>query len=93
MNKLSKAIETLSNVAIIVIAILVCWVFTRDYITQKPSAAIDTWQNTRPPVPDSGKIVGQTLSVSGLEWAAKPYNMVLALDSKCHFCEESAPFL
>lgn len=36
--------------------------------------------------------VGEKLKVGALEWSTHKYNIVLALQTGCHFCSESAPF-
>lgn len=36
--------------------------------------------------------IGKTLSLPGVDWAGNRRTLVLALQSECHFCWESAPF-
>lgn len=35
---------------------------------------------------------GQTVPISGVDWARNRHTLVLALQTGCHFCAESAPF-
>ena len=73
---LAKKIEIASNVAIIVLAVVLVGVFVRNY-----------WM--KPAEPESAK-VGQQLNLAN--WSASGNTLVLGLSTTCHFCSESAGF-
>jgi hypothetical protein len=40
----------------------------------------------------SHPIIGDKISVTGMDWSKSKQNLVLALSTNCHFCSESADF-
>lgn len=84
-NKLSRAVEIGSNIAIIVVAIAVVLVLAKQYLF--PGAAV-------PPAPQraAGPAKGTKLAVDGVDWSQSETTLVLALKKGCHFCTESAGF-
>ena len=83
-GNLSRRLEVAANVAIIVVAVLVCVVLVRTYLlggSAKP-------QQQQSPAP----AVGSKVSVSGVDWGKNGRTLVLVLQKSCHFCTESAPF-
>ena len=81
MDRLRKYTEVGSNVAIVLVCILIAYVAVTRYILDKPSDHSL-----------GGARVGSTLDISGVNWGASNQNVVLALSTQCHFCSESAPF-
>lgn len=75
---LAKKIEIASNVAIIVLAIVLVGVFVRNY-----------WLKPQPAELESAK-VGQQLNLAN--WPASGNTLVFGLSTTCHFCSESAGF-
>lgn len=84
MNMLTKRIELIANVAIIVVAVLLTGVLVRNYLLAKTPE--------RPPPASSSILPGTKLSLPGVDWKANGKTLVLALSTGCHFCTESAPF-
>lgn len=81
--KLSRKIEVIANIAIIVVAILLGFTLAKNYFwpTSKDAAS-------RPSV----NMVGRKLSLPDVDWAKNERSLVLVLQSNCRFCTESAPF-
>ena len=82
MNNLTKRIEMLANVAIIVVAVLLGGVLVRRYLW--PEAQSSPAQSRIQP--------GTKLSVPGIEWDKNERTLLLVLSTTCHFCTESSPF-
>ena len=77
---LYKRVELLANIAIILVAILIVGVLVQRYFftpTVKPPPTI---------------AIGSKVSLPAVDWAANRKTLVLALQTSCHFCTESAPF-
>ena len=82
MNNLTKRIELLANVAIIVVALLLGGVLVKRYLL--PQAESTPAQARIQP--------GTKLSVPGVEWGKNERTLLLVLSTSCHFCTESSPF-
>ncbi|HBB96536.1 MAG TPA: hypothetical protein DC054_14205 [Blastocatellia bacterium] len=92
-----KQLEIISNVAIIVTAILLCILVARTLGSGVDSAkrpntpttqeANSSTINSRPRI-----AVGTKLTVEGVDWRKNRKTLVLALSDKCHFCNDSVPF-
>lgn len=84
MSDRHKRIELLANIAIIVVALLICGVLAKRYLL--PS---------RPAIPSPEAVraqPGTKLSVPGLDWGRSDRTLLLVLSTGCSFCTESAPF-
>jgi thioredoxin-related protein len=82
-GSLSRRLEVAANVAIIVVAVLVCFVVVKTYLlggSAKPQ------QQAQAPA------TGSKISVSDVDWGKNGRTLVLVLQKGCHFCAESAPF-
>ena len=82
MNNLTKRLEQLANVAIIVVALLLGGVLVKQYLL--PPAETPQAQARLKP--------GTKLSVPGVEWGKNERTLLLVLSTSCHFCTESSPF-
>lgn len=82
MNNLTKRVELLANIAIIVVAVLLGGVLVKRYLL--PQATSPQTQARIQP--------GTKLSVPGIEWGKNERTLLLVLSTTCHFCTESAPF-
>lgn len=78
-GKMVKKIEVAANVAIIIVACLVVVLFIKNYRNQ----------NSGQPHPITA---GTRFALTSIDWAAHSRNIVLALSTSCHFCNESAGF-
>jgi len=78
---MSKKLETVTNIAIVTVAIIASAVLVKNYLLSKPR---------REPPPQIG--VGERLALPGVDWAGYGNTLVLALSPGCDSCSESAPF-
>lgn len=77
---MKSKIETMTNIVVIVLAVVVGSVFLRDRFSSPASQ------------PDSIKVGDKLANVKGWNWAAHDQTLVLGIKKGCHFCEDSAPF-
>ena len=82
-SKFTRTIEVTTNIAIIVVAILLGVVLVKNYLLSgpKPDASAP------PTVP-----TGTQLSLEGVDWGAKKRTLLMVLSDSCRFCTESAEF-
>jgi peroxiredoxin len=78
-ERITKGIEQAVNIAIIVIALVVCGMFVRSYIPSK--------SNARPTIN-----IGNRLDVQPVNWSSSSKNIVLVLSTTCKYCKASAGF-
>jgi thioredoxin-related protein len=76
MRKLS--LETVANIAVIIVAIIVGTLLIKN--------------NFFKPASNENSLVGQTLSLSEVNLKATKFTLVLALSTRCRFCDQSIPF-
>lgn len=85
MEKFSKKTEFVANLLIIITAVLLIGITIHGYFgnsevsTNKPSVRIQP-------------TVGKKLNLEKVNFAENPKTVVLALQTTCRFCNESAPF-
>jgi len=82
--RLHRKIEVIANIAIIVVALVLGVTLVRNYLLPTSKSA------ERAAVEPS--LVGRKLSLPGVDWTKNGRTLVLALQSGCRFCTESAPF-
>jgi hypothetical protein len=81
MDRMRRNLDLATNVAILLVCILIGYVALTRYILPGPTTErID------------GPQIGTRLNIQGLPWEASNQYLVLALSTQCHFCSESAPF-
>jgi hypothetical protein len=83
VSAIYKRIELVANVAIIAVAIMLCAVVVQKFLLAR---------NTRPPVPTPTPMIGNSVTIDGIDWAQNRKTVVLALQKGCRFCTESASF-
>lgn len=83
MSKLFQRIELTANILIIVVTLVLVGFIGQRYFLSKP---IGNQQAKVTPT------VGKPVNLPGQDWSAQPKTIVLALQTTCHFCTESAPF-
>lgn len=85
MKNITRTIEVMANVAIIMVATLLGIVSINRYVIAPPV-----------PTSESPVVTNQhsnvKIRVDGVDWTRKGKTLVLAISSTCHFCTESAPF-
>ena len=86
---LFRVLQVTANIAIIVVAALLIFSFVKykpwkDQVTERVEVP------RRPPQPVGAK--GQRITLGKVDWAANKRTMVIALNTDCRFCTESASF-
>lgn len=83
MNKFNQRAELAANVLIVVVAVLLIGVIAQKYLFKSPAA--DPAVRVQP-------TVGKKVNLADVNFSENPRTVVLALQTTCHFCNESAPF-
>lgn len=78
MSNTTRKMETLVNVAIVVVAVALCAVLAKQYLLTDAGAR--------------GPEVGSKLEVAGLDLSGEDRTLLLVLQKGCHFCTDSGPF-
>lgn len=86
VKNISRTIELIANVAIILVAILLGIVLVKRYVITFPPRSSESFASANQP--SSHPKIG----LRGVDWSKKDKTLVLAISSVCHFCTESAPF-
>jgi hypothetical protein len=76
-----KRLETIANISVIVAA-LVLVVFLGQM----------EWQRHHESAAPRKALIGQTVTLPGVQFTAQSRTLVLAISTTCHFCNDSAPF-
>jgi hypothetical protein len=84
MNSLSKKLEVLANVAVLVVAILIATVLVKQFLLPRPAGS--------GPAANARIQPGMKLSLPGADWSRSDKTLVMVLSTQCHFCTDSAPF-
>jgi len=79
-TRFARIVEVVANIAIVVVAVVVVGVVAKQYF----------WRTTSPTRP--GVAAGTKLAVANVDWEQNGATLIVALQSGCHFCSESAPF-
>ena len=80
MENKTRKLETLTNVAIILVAVVLSAVLVKQYLLPNT--------NARPHGPE----VGSKIELAGFDLASEDRTLLLVLQKGCHFCTESGPF-
>jgi hypothetical protein len=81
-----KKLEALSNLAVIVVAVIVGAAFIRNgNLFRKPERV----QNN---AEAEGRLKGTSLGLKGMDTSRTPVAVVLAISTHCQFCEQNAQF-
>jgi thioredoxin-related protein len=83
-----KALETMTNVAIIFVAIMLGVTLINNHSVgdSKPAAKGEV------AVSDEQTLIGSRVDLRDVNWQKNGRTLVLALSTSCHFCSESADF-
>lgn len=84
MSNLTKRIELLANIAIVVVAVILAVVLVQRYLL--PNSRTDGAAERAQVKP------GMKLSLPGVDWGKSDQTLLMVLSTTCHFCTESAPF-
>lgn len=81
-SRLKGYLETGSNIAVVLVAVLIIGVFTWQYFAGKQPSELQ-----------SGLHKGANLSqLSGYDFSSSPKTLIIAVHSKCGYCSASIPF-
>jgi hypothetical protein len=80
MQNKTRKLETLINIAIVLVAVALCAVLARQYLLT------DSASGTR------GPEVGSRIELAGLDLSKEETALLLVLQKGCHFCTDSGPF-
>lgn len=82
MKNINGKLEFTANVLIVVVAVLLIGVFAQRYLFYSAPVKPERVQPT----------IGKKLNLADTNFSEKPKTVVLALQSTCRFCNDSAPF-
>src|SRR5258708_517756 len=88
MNSWFRRVELLTNVAIIVAALLLSVVLVKRFVLKSDVRSEQAQQEAAAP----STLTGKKISLPDLDWSRSKRNLVLVLQKGCHFCTESAGF-
>src|SRR5689334_9402047 len=81
MERLRRHIELVANIAIIVVAVLLCVVLVKRFVFPPTQTQLSP-----------GIVAGTPVAIPNVDWSKSDRTLVLALQKDCHFCTDSAPF-
>lgn len=86
-----RKIETLSNIAITIASLLFIAVLLKNLINSysKDSLPNNVKADKRL---DKRSLTGKKVNITDVDWSKYSYTLLVALQPKCQFCTESAPF-
>lgn len=84
MSNAYRRVELLANVAIIVVAVMLCTVLVGKFLLPTSAAGA--------PMKYAGVAAGDKVSIPNVDWAKSQKTLLLVLQKGCHFCTESAEF-
>jgi hypothetical protein len=87
MNTFAGRVELLTNVAIIVVAVLLSFILVKNYLLRSSPP-----QEVNHQLAVDQTNIGQQLYLPNVDWAKNGQTVVLALSTTCHYCSESASF-
>lgn len=85
MINLARKIEFIANVSIIIVAMLLVIVLTKQYL-------IRTTQGETPIVDSRQSRIGSKTAALNINWSQNGQTLLLAISSTCRYCTESAVF-
>jgi peroxiredoxin len=87
MKALAAKVQFLANVAVIVTALILGVVLTKNYILPGRAPV-----NSAPSRKNISLNLGRKISLPAVDWVKNNRTLVFALSQGCHFCSESANF-
>lgn len=83
MNRINQKVELAANVLIVIVAVLLIGLLVQRYFFSSPVS--DQSARVQP-------TLGKKVNLTDVNFSETPKTVVLALQTTCHFCNESAPF-
>ncbi|MGI9107871.1 MAG: TlpA family protein disulfide reductase [Pyrinomonadaceae bacterium] len=87
MNTFAKRVELITNVAIIIVAVLLGFILVKNHLLMT-----STPQEANHRLAGGQTHVGQQVYLPNVDWAKNGQTVVLALSTTCRYCSESASF-
>jgi thioredoxin-related protein len=85
MSKIYQKVELTANILIILVALLLGAVMVQKYFFASPEVAANQPPRVEPKI-------GAKMEAPDVNWSEQPKTLILALQSNCRFCNDSAPF-
>lgn len=85
MSSFAKKVEMAANVAIIVVAVLLIAIATRQYLLPKQTPPAQAHARK---IPQSG----DSVALANVDWRKNGKTLLLAVSTTCHYCTVSGPF-
>jgi thiol-disulfide isomerase/thioredoxin len=102
MKSLHRRVQFLSNIATIIIAVLLLVIVVKQFVSPAPpaetslssvkTALTSTAQISEPNAAQKTTPLGKTVPLSGIDWQKNKKTLILYLSTRCRFCDESMPF-
>lgn len=86
-----KQLETAANVSVLLVALLISVVLTKQFLLPRPNQPTDAPLQSRLGEPTK-PLKGTRLNLKGVTWNTKQPTLVMALTTYYHFCLDSTPF-
>lgn len=92
MSKITERIETLSHIAIIMVALALTAVLVKDFLIKPSSGEATGPVAVAKSAPAATGHLNTKVSISGIDWKQNHRTLVLGLQVGCHYCAESSEF-
>lgn len=102
MKKTFRKVQFLSNIATIVIAVLLTFVIVKQNFfptapLENSVSSVKTIRTSSQPIATPSKNLpvsplGKLIPINGVDWKKNKKTLVMYISSTCHFCKESEPF-
>lgn len=102
MRKIYRKIQFLSNIATVIIAVLLCVITVKLFFPGSPSNNLAEAPKTNPVTANSNprsltnpaqeNPVGKSIPLENIDWKENKKTLVLYLSTTCRFCNESGSF-
>lgn len=89
MTGILKKVELFTNIAIIIVAILLSLVLIKSYLWRSNTLQSDARKAT---VSQKQIEIGDKINLPDIDWQKNRSTLLLILSTTCHYCTESAPF-
>ena len=89
--KVGRVIQTLANLAIIVITAVTLPLLVKQYRSRSEPPRVEEMA-ARPLDRQLRSPKGKKIALEGIDWSGHDHTIVLAMRSDCKFCTESGPF-
>lgn len=101
MRKTYRRLQFLSNIATVVIAVLLCVITIKLFFPTQPTINVANLPKSNPVTSNSNPRstnatqitpIGKTVPLENVDWKGSKKTLVLYLSTTCRYCNESSPF-